>query len=110
MSQSQIQIAVYHFGCSATNSPMLTIMSVQKVEASGVGVEGYGAILRTTDFESLLNQLEVLHNKLVGYAGLRSSYEPHTLLAARPYGRRIAITPDGMTQSHKFLFGNDQTY
>jgi hypothetical protein len=32
------------------------------------------------------------------------------LLAARPYGRRIAITPDGMTQSHKFLFGNDQTY
>jgi hypothetical protein len=36
-----------------------------KVEASGVGVEGRGAIPSTTDFESLLNQLEVLDDKLV---------------------------------------------
>jgi hypothetical protein len=85
-----------------------------RVEASGSWVEAQGAIVRTSEVARLAEELEALSTNSVGEAALRC-IEPNLQVVIRSNALghvvvEIMITPDHMTQSHKFKFDLDQTY
>ncbi len=85
-----------------------------RIEAPGAFVEAAGPWLRTDEIEHFADQLTVLHRDLRGSAEL-PCMEP-TLAAKVTCGSRgevevvIDLTPDHMTQSHRFEFMIDQSY
>lgn len=85
-----------------------------RVEATDAVVEAHGAIIHAPEVESFANELELLENKLTGKASLRCT-EPNlnVVIHGDSLGHATAtimVTPDHMTQSHKFIFHIDQTY
>ena len=82
--------------------------------AGGASVWASGAILTASGFERFAHECQQLYTSLKGSASL-SSYEPNlrlTVAAADHHGHvdiTVEITPDHMTQAHKFSFELDQT-
>src|SRR5262245_13745695 len=83
-----------------------------RVEAPGAAVEAHGAIVHAPELESFANELDLLDSRLTGEASLKCM-EPNLIVAI--LGNRlgqatatIMVTPDHMTQSHKFIFSIDQ--
>ena len=73
-----------------------------------------GTILMTTDFEEFRNQIAVMHKTLTGEASL-SGHEPNLNVTIRmnrlgQIGGEVEITPDYMTERHRFDIGLDQSY
>ena len=90
---------------------LITIATMQ-VGQSSVTTEG--AILMTSDFERFRNELAAMHETLTGEA-LLSGYEPNlkVLLRADRLGHingKVEITPDQMSEFHRFDVDFDQTY
>lgn len=83
--------------------------------APGAAVRAEGTILRTVDLARCLAQVEALHASLTGTARL-DSLEPAlavTLAVAGSAGRvemGVEITPDHLSQQHRFEFSLDQSY
>jgi hypothetical protein len=85
-----------------------------RVEALGARVDVQGPWLRSDEIEVFLNQLEMLDRDLKGNAEL-ACMEPmlNMKVECGSLGHIqvvIEITPDHMTQSHRFKFSSDQTY
>ena len=85
-----------------------------RVEAPGAVVEVGGPCVRSDELAAFRDQLATLYRDLRGTAEL-SCIEPglKARVACDALGRievTIEITPDHLTQSHKFEFGVDQTY
>ena len=85
-----------------------------RTEAPGAYVEHLGPFLRTTEIEEFCQQISRLDTTLAGEAKL-SCMEPNLSigLLCDALGRvaaTVSITPDHMTQVHKFQFSVDQTY
>jgi hypothetical protein len=82
---------------------------------SGSSVVVSGAILETVSFLRFGRELTELHRQLQGVATLES-HEPELRVEARASGSighievQIEITPDHMSQSHRFLLSVDQSY
>jgi hypothetical protein len=90
----------------------LLARATMQVGQSSVTTEG--AILMTADFEQFRNQLEDMHETLTGEASL-SGYEPNLNVTLRVdrLGHiigKVEITPDQMSEFHRFDVGFDQTY
>jgi hypothetical protein len=73
-----------------------------------------GAILMTTDVEQFRNQLAVMHEALTGEASLSGS-EPNLEVTVRMnrLGQivgQVIITPDHLTEHHRFDIELDQSY
>ena len=90
----------------------LTVRATMQVGQSSVTTEG--SILMTTDFERFRSELSRMHETLRGQASL-SGYEPNLKVALRAgslgqIGGQVEITPDQLSESHRFDFGFDQTY
>jgi hypothetical protein len=90
----------------------LTVRATMHVGHSSVTTEG--SIFMTADFERFGEELASLHTKLVGEASL-SSYEPNlkvTLRAGRTghIDGEVEITPDQLSEFHRFDVAFDQTY
>ena len=85
-----------------------------RVEAPGSFVETSGPWLRSDEIAAFANELTVLHRDLRGTAELQCM-EP-MLSAKVVVGLRgevevtIEITPNHLTQSHRFEFAIDQSY
>ena len=83
--------------------------------AAGASVWAEGAILMVPDFARWADQCEVLYNSLSGEAVL-NSYEPELRVTIKNtdmqghLNMRVEITPDHMSQMHRFDFQLDQTY
>ncbi len=84
------------------------------VEAPGARIDLQGPWLRSDEVEGFLEQLETLNRDLRGAAEL-ACMEP--MLSAKVTCGSLGhieviveITPDHMTQSHRFRFESDQTY
>jgi hypothetical protein len=85
-----------------------------RVAVPNATVEAQGSIVRTSDLKSFVDEVETLRGALLGEAHLRS-LEPNLdmVIHGDSLGHMtvtIRITPYHMAQSHKFLFGIDQTY
>jgi hypothetical protein len=85
-----------------------------RVEASGATVQAHGAILHLSELKGFAQELAVLIDKVVGTASMKC-IEPNldVSLQGDHIGHvtaTISITPDHMTQTHKFIFKIDQTY
>lgn len=85
-----------------------------RVEASGAIVKFEGHFVRVTELVSFADELEILDTTLAGEASL-DCMEPY--LDVRIRGERngqatatVEVTPDNLTQFHKFIFSIDQTY
>ena len=73
-----------------------------------------GPILMTTDFDTFRSELSKIHETLGGEASL-SGYEPNlkVTLRAGSLGQisgEVEITPDQLSEFHRFDVGFDQTY
>ena len=73
-----------------------------------------GAWLRSVDVRSFLDDLEIAYEKLQGRAVLYCA-EPYlnVVVECQTLGAvevTVDITPDHLTQSHKFRFGLNQSY
>ena len=84
------------------------------MEATGATVKCVGAILMTTNFEGFRDQLRTLYNDLEGTAEL-AGFEPDLklTLSGKGLGRidaEVEITPDHLSQLHRFDFELDQSY
>jgi hypothetical protein len=85
-----------------------------RMEASGARVESSGSFIRSTEILGFLNEIRVLYDELNGRAEL-SCLEPELGISMEGNGRGgvsviVNLTPDHLTQRHKFEFGVDQTY
>ena len=85
-----------------------------RVEAPGASVEASGPWLRNTEVGGFLDQLETVYRDLSGTAKLDCS-EPYlgaevTCDALGHVEITVSITPDHLTQSHRFTFELDQTF
>jgi hypothetical protein len=85
-----------------------------RVEAAQAIVEAHGPIIYAPKLESFLEELNLLDTTLAGSAALKCT-EPHLDITLRGDARghvtaTVKITPDHMTQSHRFIFEFDQTY
>ena len=85
-----------------------------RMEATGATVKCVGAILMTTNFEGFRDQLRTLYNDLEGTAKL-AGLEPDLklTLSGKGLGRidaEVEITPDHLSQFHRFDFELDQSY
>jgi hypothetical protein len=85
-----------------------------RVEAPEAVVEAHGTIIFVPELESFTTEVELLNRKLTGEASLRCT-EPNLNIVLRVDSlghmtATIMVTPDHMTQSHKFVFNVDQTY
>jgi hypothetical protein len=82
---------------------------------SGARVETSGPIIHLGELQRLLAESEALYETLQGEARLRC-LEPNLNVELKTADRaghisvRIQITPDHMTQEHRFLDYVDQTY
>jgi hypothetical protein len=83
--------------------------------APGARVWVSGPVLGSTSLARWAAECEALHATLSGRAELRS-LEPNLRAVIEPEGRSgqlvfaVFITPDHMTQEHRFEFGIDQSY
>lgn len=89
----------------------LVLKATMRAEGSSVSAEG--AFLTSTDFHRFRNELARMSHDLAGAAEL-SGYEENlkvTLTAGKlgHIGGEIEITPDHLTQFHRFDIGFDQT-
>jgi hypothetical protein len=85
-----------------------------RVEATGAVVRTSGACLRSDEIASFADQLENLYKNVCGNAEL-ACLEPNLSIKVRcdklgAVEAVICITPDHMTQMHKFTFAIDQSY
>ncbi len=90
----------------------LTVRATMQVGQSSVTTEG--SILMTTDFERFRSELKRMHETLKGEASL-TGYEPNLKVALRAgslgqIGGEVEITPDQLSEFHRFDIGFDQTY
>jgi hypothetical protein len=90
----------------------LTVRATMHVGQSSVITEG--PILMTTDFDRFRSELEKMHETLGGEASL-SGYEPNlkVTLRASSLGQisgEVEITPDQLSEFHRFDIGFDQSY
>jgi hypothetical protein len=91
------------------------LLITARVEASGARVEIEGPLIRNTEIAAFAAELRQLSATLRGTARL-DCLEPElrvTLSAADAIGHiavEISITPDQLSQSHRFEFGCDQSY
>jgi hypothetical protein len=90
----------------------LTVRATMHVGQSLVTTEG--AILMTTDFDRFRSELAQMHETLGGEASL-SSYEPNLKVTLQAGSRgqissKDEITPDQLSEFHRFDVGIDQTY
>jgi hypothetical protein len=84
------------------------------VEAAGAQIDIHGPWLRSDEIESFQRELTSLNQNLTGGAEL-SCMEPYLRVAVtcRSPGALevvVEITPDLMTQEHRFIMMLDQTY
>ena len=91
---------------------MLDVLA--RYEASGAIVEASGRLLRNTDLVRFCTQCKTLYQTLHGSAVLES-YEPNLAVCLRGDGQghidvETKITPDHMTQRHRFQHAMDQTF
>ena len=83
--------------------------------ASGASVWASGAILTASAFDRLARGCDELYARLEGTAWLASD-EPNVSVQLTAVDRRghvtmsVEITPDHMTQAHRFEFELDQSY
>ena len=83
--------------------------------ANGASVWASGAILMVSDLARWATECENLDKRRQGEANLQPS-EPNLLVSLRSSDRlgrvfmRVEITPDHMTQQHRFDFEIDQSY
>jgi hypothetical protein len=85
-----------------------------RVEAPGARVDLRGPWLRSDEVEGFLDRLETLNNELKGVAEL-ACMEPmlNVRVTCGSLGHIqvvVEITPDHLTQSHRFEFSSEQTY
>jgi hypothetical protein len=85
-----------------------------QVEAPGASVRAEGPLVHASELERFTKQLETLYATVNGKAELRCM-EPNLEIAIQGGASghveaNIMITPDHMTQSHKFKFDLDQSY
>jgi hypothetical protein len=83
-----------------------------RVEAPGARVDLQGPCLRSDEVEGLLDGLETLNRDLKGVAQL-ACMEPmlNVKVTCGSLGHiQVEITPDHLTQIHRFEFSSDQTY
>lgn len=90
----------------------LIVRATMQVGQSSVTTEG--AILMTSDFEQFRNQMAVMHETLTGESSL-SGLEPNLKVTIRvnQLGQivgEVDITPDHLTEHHRFDVGLDQSY
>ena len=90
----------------------LIVRATMQVGQSSVTTEG--AILMTTDFEGFRSELARMHENLTGEASL-AGHEPNLKVTLRAtslghIGGEVEITPDHMSEFHRFEVGFDQTY
>jgi hypothetical protein len=85
-----------------------------RMEAPGATVKCGGSILMTTDVDEVRKELELLSTTLAGEVSL-SSFEPELKVTLR--GQRLGhieaeveITPDHLSQFHRFTLDLDQSY
>jgi hypothetical protein len=81
---------------------------------NGASVTVSGAFIRTDEMHAWQRAVEALAGSLAGTARL-ACMEPElaVTLAARPLGAvdmEVRITPDPLTQEHRFTFAIDQSY
>lgn len=86
-----------------------------KVEANNARVRTGGSILHLSEVEAFASELVVLIKEISGTATLGGSLEPNLSVSLRGsklghVTATVAITPDHMSQSHKFTFEMDQTF
>lgn len=94
------------------DSNWLVVRIIMQSAQASVATEG--AILMTTDFVAFRNQLVAMNEAVAGEAFL-SGLEPNikVTLSADTLGHisgQIEITPDHLTEFHRFEIGMDQTY
>jgi hypothetical protein len=83
--------------------------------SNGASVWASGAIIMVSDLVGLATECEALCERGQGEAVLQPC-EPNLLLHLRPLDKRghnlmhVEITPDHMTQQHRFDFEIDQSY
>lgn len=85
-----------------------------RVEASGATVTAHGPFVLTMEIDRFYGSLKTMDQTLSGTARL-DCMEPtlDITLTCSPLGQvsaEIALTPDHMTQLHKFTFDFDQTF
>ena len=84
-----------------------------RVEVPGARVEHAGHFVRAEEIQEFCRQVSVLDKVLTGEAAL-SCIEPWLKIVIRLTGGKgemtVAITPDHIMQSHKFMFSMDQSY
>ena len=85
-----------------------------EVRVPGAVVSCEGPYLRTVELEDFLNQLDAANRALSGSA-LLETLEPNLKVEVvfRALGHaelKIDITPDHLSQNHRFWDGTDQTY
>lgn len=90
------------------------LLALVRMEASGAAVEVRGSFLRKSDLAFFAEELKKLDTTLDGSAEL-SCLEPnlHVLLRCDRLGHievEVDITPDQLSQVHRFKFDLDQTY
>lgn len=90
----------------------LTVRATMQVGQSSVTTEG--PILMTADFERFRSGLAHMHESLRGEASL-SGYEPNLKVTLRAgslghIGGEVEITPDQLSEFHRFDVGFDQSY
>jgi hypothetical protein len=85
-----------------------------RVEALGATVEATGTWLRTDEIAAFAEQLACLRRDLHGTAELLCMEPTFNMkLAAGDLGdveMTVQVTPDHLTQSHRFVFNIDQTF
>ncbi len=85
-----------------------------RMEAHGAHVEFAGPILMTADFERFRDQLVAMVDTLTGEATL-ASLEPQLNMVLKMQQRghvlgMVEITPDHLSQHHRFQVEADQSY
>jgi hypothetical protein len=90
------------------------LMVRARMEATGARIECHGPIMMTADIQRLREQLIAMDTTLAGEAAL-SPIEPEIDLSFKMQKMGtleaiIEITPDHMTQSHRFIVEADQSY
>lgn len=90
----------------------LTLRAAVQVGESLISI--HGPLFMTTDIARFRSELAAMHQSLTGEATL-AGYEPNlkVTLRTRTLGHvscQVEITPDQMTEYHRFDFELDQTY
>ncbi|QIG78693.1 WapI family immunity protein [Stakelama tenebrarum] len=85
-----------------------------RMEADGATVRCDGPFLMTTDIARFRDQLHAMNQTLEGEASLKP-LEPALAVVLRMQGRGqiegvVEITPDHMSQRHRFVVEADQSY